>query len=51
MNKKPDTLVILSIVFGLGILVSTIVHHETPVDHSRYAKSAGIAVTVTTPHR
>ncbi|MZR63334.1 hypothetical protein [Alcanivorax sp. DP30] len=45
MKKKPDALVLLAIVFGLGVLVSSITHGGNEPDYQQYADSAGIVVT------
>ncbi|MCK0154256.1 hypothetical protein MWU49_11130 [Alcanivorax sp. S6407] len=47
MKKKPDALVLLAIVFGLGVLVSSITHGGNEPDYQQYADSAGIVVTQT----
>ena len=45
MNKKPDALTVLAVLFGLGIIISTMVHKGDQHDPSRYAKSAGLTIT------
>ena len=45
MKKKPDALVLLALVFGLGVLVSSITHGGNEPDYQQYADSAGIVVT------
>lgn len=47
MNKKPDALVLLAFIFGLGILVSSLTHGGNEPDYKEYADSAGITVTAT----
>ena len=34
MNKKPDALLILALIFGLGVLVSTLTHGEGDGPHA-----------------
>lgn len=45
MKKKPDALVLLAVVFGLGVLVSSLTHGGNEPDYQSYAESAGIVVT------
>lgn len=47
MKKKPDALVLLAVVFGLGVLVSSLTHGGNEPDYRRYADSVGITVTQT----
>lgn len=44
MKKKPDALLILAIVFGLGVLASTITHSggDTRADQANIAVNAGM---------
>lgn len=44
MKKKPDALMVLALVFGLGVLVSSITHSGSTeqADQARLAVSAGI---------
>ena len=44
MKKKPDALVLLAAVFGLGILLSSLTHGESEPDYQRYAESAGVTM-------
>lgn len=44
MNKKPDALLILAIVFGLGVLISTLTHSTDQSDQAaNLAVSAGVS--------
>ncbi|MCG8394745.1 MAG: hypothetical protein MI745_16850 [Pseudomonadales bacterium] len=45
MKKKPDALVLLALVFGLGVLVSSLTHGGNEQDYQRYAESAGVVVS------
>ena len=45
MKKKPDALVLLAIVFGLGVLVSSLTHGGNEPDYQHYADSAGIVIS------
>ncbi|MCG8437112.1 MAG: hypothetical protein MI751_03415 [Pseudomonadales bacterium] len=45
MKKKPDALVLLAIVFGLGVLVSSLTHGGNEPDYQQYADSAGIVIS------
>lgn len=44
MNKKPDALLLLAIVFGLGVLASALTHggNDQRADQARIAVSAGV---------
>ena len=33
-NKKPDALLVLAIIFGLGLVVSTLTHGDSQVDEN-----------------
>ncbi|MBZ2189153.1 hypothetical protein K8B33_08590 [Alcanivorax sp. JB21] len=41
-KKKPDALVILAIIFGLGVLVSTLTYGGNESRHDQMAVSAGV---------
>jgi hypothetical protein len=43
MNKKPDALLLLAIVFGLGVLASALTHggNDQRADQSHIAVTAG----------
>ncbi|MBM7335246.1 MAG: hypothetical protein ABGX87_07065 [Alcanivorax sp.] len=49
MKKKPDALVVLAFVFALGVLVSTLTHGGNDADLERFANSAGVKVSVSSP--
>ncbi|WP_162925849.1 hypothetical protein [Isoalcanivorax indicus] len=47
-KKKPDALVILAVIFGLGVLVSSLTYGGNESRHDQMAVSAGVkSVTVT----
>ena len=47
-KKKPDALVILAVIFGLGVLVSTLTYGGNESRHDQMAASAGVkSITVT----
>lgn len=43
MNRKPDALVLLAVLFGLGVLVSSLTHSN---DDAPSMKTAGAAFIV-----
>tara|TARA_R100000687_G_C6404095_1_gene143284 strand:+ start:609 stop:788 length:180 start_codon:yes stop_codon:yes gene_type:complete len=45
MKKKPDALVLLAVIFGLGVLISSLTHGGNENDYQRYADSAGVVVS------
>jgi len=45
MKKKPDALVLLAVIFGLGVLISSLTHGGNENDYERYADSAGVVVS------
>lgn len=47
MKKKPDALVILALIFGLGVLVSTLTHGD---GDERYEHVSASAAGVQTLH-
>lgn len=45
-SKKPDALVVLAIIFGLGVLVSTLTHStDEPLPAQVYASGAVVTVS------
>lgn len=51
MNKKPDVLLILAVIFGLGVLVSTLTHGDGENQAEQMAASAPASVQATQINR
>lgn len=45
MNRKPDALVVLAVIFGLGILVSSLTHSNDDDSPAMDAASASFIVS------
>ena len=41
-KKKPDALVMLAVIFGLGVLISTLTYGGNESRHDQMAASAGV---------
>jgi hypothetical protein len=54
MNKKPDALLILAVLFGLGVLISTLTHggNEAAEAEARgLASNVGVTASYKSPNQ